>query len=604
MSAENLGPDEAEYRLEEETVVQELDALLQRQQLLRELTQNGKERIDLRSDMDPVPKIVAKMTRQLVAGVDFSPRQRVTQEPFWPIRAGVRLETLAFSPWLANVPSIYRLPKSERAFVAHYEQWLGETRKYEDGTTLFEANFEFALEELYRKIDYLEPEREKPNSAYLMLMSGHFRSAAQMQPKLLLPSFGAASVVDAFMLLAELQRAANLGAEMERCSSLTNADIRKAIRSSDHDHILVEAKGCEHLRRIVDYAPFWRETVNLGCTVFEKQKKYIKVDGLALRRSYLDEAEQQKLLHSEQGDRPKTKPNRSNNNQTAVRASSIKPKYAFSYYSIDYKEILYTAIEHIAKYWNASQRAKGYLPKRTEKSGNQSDRARFALVMQKALDSHPAKTLESRSERHMEPNEIDFKSFSSSSEDAFRQRQRNAAAAGNLQLPPPGCSGGSVNFCHHYWWHRYADDALGIGVMKRNFDNVPLTDDEREDLTAAMTRIEGFVEGRSSAIKSEQILMVKVFLDYATCLGSIATDPSWSNRLVAMALDVPSKRGKNAKQKGKGTEDQKEKKSERKPYEKYDILSRNLDAHRAKRTGGMQQQGQWDRIRKKCPVFD
>jgi hypothetical protein len=125
MSAKNSAPNAAEQCFVNDTIVQEIDALLQRKELLGQLTRNGKERIDLRTDMDPVPEIVARMTEQLVEGVDFSPRQRGAHEPSWPIRAGVRLETLAFSPWLANVPSIFRLPKSEHEFVAHYERWLG-----------------------------------------------------------------------------------------------------------------------------------------------------------------------------------------------------------------------------------------------------------------------------------------------------------------------------------------------------------------------------------------------------------------------------------------------------------------------------------------------
>lgn len=606
MTFEIFQPGEVDPKLHRETVIQEIYALLKRYELLKSLTANGRQRMDLRGGVEPDEAIIAEMKRQLVPGIDYPNDGSVLDLSRWPIRAGVRLEILAFSPWLKDVPGLHRLPKTEEEFVAYYERSIGKTRyeyEYENGTTvtedLFEQVFGFSLAGLYHQIAYLEPDREEPKPAYLMLMSRHFRSAAMMEPKLL-SKFMHQTTIDAFMLLAELQRAADLITEMAQCDSVQNQDMRSSAASVDNDLVLNQACRNISLQRLIDYAPLWNATVALALTVSEDRDEYLKVDGYALRASYPTRAEAQKAAHEKaeqrQQKRQGTKRGEVVLDEEKIRTSAIAPEEAFSFFSISRKYLPYAAVEMIAKAWNES--------KASRSSSNQSSRAKVAFAMQSRLDEGSTLKLTARVTSHVGGAENDFDEHANWNLSAFRERQRTAAASGRIQLPPFDIHGGSINFSHHYWWHRYRDVGFWSSFMTRNLEAVPLEKAERKDLSEALARVENFVKDRYAASESEQEVMLRAVADYATSLGAIATDPGWSNRLVSMKLTLTYDEQEQVKLKASKAKSKAKSKSkaakETKPrglrdHQQFDRIYDAFTKLRGRRSVGLQFKRQWDK---------
>lgn len=215
-----------------DAVGQEVQALVQRYRLLARLHDHRGARRDLRGDAVDV-SLACEMQRQLVSGVDLP---FLGAEAGWPIRPGVRLERLAFSPWLADValPGLLPLPDSAEAFVAAFGQATGIDSAYAER---MDYAYRITPRQLGRVAMQVRGEAEQPSAAFLLLASRHFDEAAEASellrgPSRLAPRFRRPAIIDGFRLLAELEREALVVADLARLNRLSVVEIRSLLAVS------------------------------------------------------------------------------------------------------------------------------------------------------------------------------------------------------------------------------------------------------------------------------------------------------------------------------------------------------------------------------------
>lgn len=234
-----------------DTVVREGMALVQRYRLMRLLADKRGARRDLRGD-PPEPMLVAEMVRQLVPGVD-APLLGGTAD--WPIRAGVRLEVLGFSPWLVDVAGseqLYRLPETALEFAKLFETRTGITPDSHD----MDRNHRVTPLELGRIAEQVRGSAEAPSVAYSLLCSRHFDAAVAAAPMLGKRQPGKRferPAIDAFRLLAELEREALMVEELGWLNLLSVSDIGKWLDGSPAT-LARKLRQYPQLKRLFDYA--------------------------------------------------------------------------------------------------------------------------------------------------------------------------------------------------------------------------------------------------------------------------------------------------------------------------------------------------------------
>lgn len=241
-----------------DTVVREGMALVQRYRLMRALTDESGIRRDLRGD-PPEPELVAEMVRQLVPGVD-GPFQ--TDPIDWPIRAGVRLEVLGFSPWLADVADakqLHRLPQTADAFAALFESRTG----INPDSHAMDRNYRVTPAELAKIAMEVRGAGKEPSVACLLLCSRHFDAAVAAAPMLGKPRKGMRferDLIDGFRLLAELEREALLVEELGWLNLLSVRNIRRWLDGKP-EILLRQLKRFPQLARLCDYAMIGTEAI-------------------------------------------------------------------------------------------------------------------------------------------------------------------------------------------------------------------------------------------------------------------------------------------------------------------------------------------------------
>lgn len=252
-----------------DTVVREAQALLLRYQLMRCLTDGNGIRKDLRG-AEPEPDLVAEMIRQLVPGVDAS---LTSTQVDWPIPAGVRLETLYASPWLATFveqPAVgrddaapagcdrtaklklYSVPRTAAEFAAQFYAKTGIAPECE----AMHRNYRITPIELGRIAEQVCGDGDAPSIAYLLLCSRHFEEAVQKAPFLGRRDDRLAfrrPLIDGFMLLAELEREALMVEDLGRLNLLSVRRIRKWLDSSNVRPLLKALREMPQLKRLFDY---------------------------------------------------------------------------------------------------------------------------------------------------------------------------------------------------------------------------------------------------------------------------------------------------------------------------------------------------------------
>lgn len=234
-----------------DTVAREAMALVQRYRLMRLLSDARGVRRDLRGD-PPEPTLVAEMIRQLVPGVD-APFQ--TDQVDWPIRAGVRLEVLGFSPWLdgaADGRPLYSRPDTAVEFAALFERRTGIASE----SHAMDRNYRVTPAELATIAEQVRGDREAPTVAYQLLCSRHFDAAVAVAPMLGKARRGMRferPAIDGFRLLAELEREARLVEELGWLNLLSARDIRKWLDGKPAT-LLRKLNQYPQLKRLFDYA--------------------------------------------------------------------------------------------------------------------------------------------------------------------------------------------------------------------------------------------------------------------------------------------------------------------------------------------------------------
>ena len=234
-----------------DTVVREGQALVQRYRLLRQLRSDNGLRMDLRGTT-PEQSLVDEMIRQLVPGVDGPLDNAATD---WPIRGGVRLEALCFSPWLANVvvaKGLYQLPATSAEFAALFETKTGIGPE----SHAMDRNYRVTPIELGRVAEEIRGSQELPSSAYLLLRSRHFAAAVNAAPMLSRAGDGmrfGRPLIDGFRLLAELEREALLVEDLSGLNLLSARRIRQLIDGKPAT-LAREMRRYPQLKRLFDYA--------------------------------------------------------------------------------------------------------------------------------------------------------------------------------------------------------------------------------------------------------------------------------------------------------------------------------------------------------------
>lgn len=234
-----------------DTVVREGMALIQRYRLMRLLTDKRGVRRDLRGDA-PEAELVDQMVRQLTPGVD-APFD--TDAVDWPIRAGVRLEVLAFSPWVAgagNQEHLYQLPNTAGEFAKRFEDRTGIAPNSHD----MDRNHRVTPAELGKIAEQVRGSAEAPSIAYLLLCARHFDAAVAAMPMLGKPRKGLnfeRPLIDAYRLLAELEREALMVEELGWLNLLSVSDIRKWLDGKPAT-LARKLRQYPQLKRLFDYA--------------------------------------------------------------------------------------------------------------------------------------------------------------------------------------------------------------------------------------------------------------------------------------------------------------------------------------------------------------
>lgn len=252
-----------------DTVVREAQALFLRYRLMRCLTDGNGIRRDLRG-AEPEPDLVAEMIRQLVPGVDA---WFTSPQVDWPIPAGVRLETLYASPWLASfveqaavggghaAPAgsdmmaklkLYLVPRNATEFAAQFHAKTGIAPECE----AMHRNYRITPIELGHIAQQVRGDGDAPSLAYLLLCSRHFNEAVREAPFLGHRDDRLAfrrPLVDGFMLLAELEREALM---VEDLGGLNLLSVRRIRQWLDNKNVGPLAKALREnlqLKRLFDY---------------------------------------------------------------------------------------------------------------------------------------------------------------------------------------------------------------------------------------------------------------------------------------------------------------------------------------------------------------
>lgn len=251
-----------------DTVVREAQALFLRCRLMRCLTDGNGIRKDLRG-AEPEPDIVEEMVRQLVPGVDAS---LTSTQIDWPIPAGVRLETLYASPWLAPFVEqaavskdeaaadvdttaklkLYPVPRNAAEFAAQFHAKTGIAPECE----AMHRNYRITPIELGRIAEQLRGDGDAPSLAYLLLCSRYFDEAAREAPFLGRRSERLSfrrPLIDGFMLLAELEREALMVEDLGRLNLLSVRQIRKWLDNKNVGPLVKALRENRQLKRLFDY---------------------------------------------------------------------------------------------------------------------------------------------------------------------------------------------------------------------------------------------------------------------------------------------------------------------------------------------------------------
>lgn len=240
-----------------DTVVREGMALVQRYRLMRLLTDSRGVRRDLRGDA-PEADLVQQMRRQLVAGVD-APYGR--DDVPWPIPPGVRLESLAQSPWLDDVREpmgLYGVPRTAAEFADLFQTKTGVSPY----SHAMERNYRITPFELGRVAEQIGGQAEKPTTALLMLCSRQYEAAVSAEAangKSYLRNIPASAnrfllpAREGFRLLGELERIALTVEDLGVINLLSVSRIRKLLDGPSLAPLNKAFRQHPTLKRLFDY---------------------------------------------------------------------------------------------------------------------------------------------------------------------------------------------------------------------------------------------------------------------------------------------------------------------------------------------------------------
>ena len=234
-----------------DSVTREAEALIQRYRLIGQLDDGCGVRRDLRGAPFE-PELAAQMQRQLVPGVD-GPLSSTALK--WPIRAGVRVEALFASPWLAQLggnAAAYSVPTDAQSFTDLFEARTGITPNSE----ALRAAMRVTPLDMGKIAEEVRGHGVKPSAAFLMLVSRHFAAAeADAKPALLsIPratGFRGAPI-QAFRIMAELERIALMSEDLAQCNLRSVKEIRKALLAKTPG-TLNKLLADPWIRRLFDY---------------------------------------------------------------------------------------------------------------------------------------------------------------------------------------------------------------------------------------------------------------------------------------------------------------------------------------------------------------
>jgi hypothetical protein len=232
-----------------DSVTREAEALVQRYQLMELLKDQHGERRDLRG-APPEPELVMQMRRQLVAGVDAP---LVGTRLGWPIRAGVRLEALFASPWLTNAGSIagvHSVPTDARSFADLFSARTGIA----PNSPALRAAMRVTPFDMGKIAEEVRGSTEKPEPAFLFLVSRHFESAAGAASVLRLPRTTGfrGTPIKAFRIMAELERIALVSEDLARFNLKSVKTIRTALAAKS-PRAIKRLLTDPWVRRLADY---------------------------------------------------------------------------------------------------------------------------------------------------------------------------------------------------------------------------------------------------------------------------------------------------------------------------------------------------------------
>ncbi len=218
--------------LHRDPVGREAEAFLRRYALLAAL--GG------RSDLKGAPKddqLARELEYQLVNGVDL-----LSADPNagFPIPAGVRLERLAYSPWLCEeqLPAgAFRLPTNVDEFVRQFQAVTGIGP---DEGELFEAVYRITPTALGEIAMEVRDREEEPWPNFRLLLSREFNlleknsaTAVLWQPPQNAPHFNRPAI-DGFPLLGEMEREACISKDLTQLNrEMNRSQLRNLLEHAD-----------------------------------------------------------------------------------------------------------------------------------------------------------------------------------------------------------------------------------------------------------------------------------------------------------------------------------------------------------------------------------
>lgn len=515
-----------------DTVVREAQALVQRYRLLRRLEDDHGVRKDLRG-ADPEPELVAEMVRQLVPGVDAPlASRRLT----WPIPAGVRLETLHASPWLAEVAGpmgLYTVPTTAEAFAAQFQAKTG----IEPESEAMDRNYRITPLELGRIAMTVRGQAERPSLASLLLSSHHFdaavaeeqRAAEHARRKPLLDRrYGRLQfrgpTIRGFKLLTDLQREALIIQDLARFNSMSVITIRELLDSDDVGPLRQALAEDPQLKRLFDYMMIGADA--LGGFDNADRDGYIPTNPdlrvTAAARGVLDVDVVTALTREGELARATLRAAFTDRNPS-VRENILRNHDPATFYGLNWTLA------------GAMQFDLGRQFQHGDDGMNASDAVheRQALLA-RTIVGHCDPTVRETERRKV----ANLATYAPDKTPSGTSKQRDAQAHALFMMPAPGILGAGARADADMWGDRYRDAPLWWALLNRRLGNLPLGLDiaERARIDSAFYRLTELFERTFAAGCGAQDTLGRSDAVHAACDLATAVSAISMDRQVGQAL--------------------------------------------------------------------